>query len=228
MRRLCVIVAALLALGIVEWASMSQAQRPGSLDPTVFAIVNARVVTEPGHVLPKATVVIRDGRIENVGSAVRAPADALVIDGKGLTVYPGFIDALSNWGFDESLRRSEVGAPKTEDYASSALAATKADNRKGLTPEFLVSTALKADSTQADTWRKAGFTAHLIAPAGGFISGQSALVSLSDAPAREEVLRSPVALHLAFTTLTSPDYPRALMGIIAHCRQTLLDAGHYA
>src|SRR5205823_8040075 len=43
---------------------------------------------------------------------------------------------------------------------------------------------------------------------------------------REAVLRSPVALHTAFRD-SGPDYPRVLMGFIAHCRQTLLDAGHY-
>jgi imidazolonepropionase-like amidohydrolase len=202
------------------------AQRTGVLQPTVFAIRDARVVPEAGKVLPKATVVIRDGLIEAVGPDVKVPADALVVEGKGLTVYPGFLDTLSNWGFDPALRRSEGGAPAPEDYASEALAATKADNRKGLTPEFLVSTALKAEEEQADAWRKLGFSAHLIAPPGGFFTGQSALVSLSNAPPREAVLRSPIAQHAAFQT-TGPDYPRSLMGFIAHCRQTLLDAGHY-
>jgi hypothetical protein len=66
----------------------------------------------------------------------------------------------------------------------------------------------------------------LIAPDGGLFTGQSALVSLSSAPPREAVLRSRVALHVAFRD-SGPDYPRVLMGFIAHGRQTLLDAGHY-
>ena len=196
------------------------------LRPRVFAIRDARVVTEPGKVLPKATVVIRDGLIEAVGPDVAAPADALVIDGKGLTVYPGFIDTTSNWGFDPALRRSKIGAPAVEDFAAEALAATKPDNRKGMTPEFVVSTALKNDE-QADAWRRAGFTAHLIAPDGGFFTGQSALVSLSGLPPREALLRSPVGMHLSFRSVAGNDYPRVLMGNVAHARQTLLDAGHY-
>jgi dihydroorotase-like cyclic amidohydrolase len=51
-------------------------------------------------------------------------ADALVIDGKGLTVYAGFIDAMSSWGFDAAQRRSAIGMPANEDFASEALAAT--------------------------------------------------------------------------------------------------------
>ncbi len=197
------------------------------LRPTVFAIRDARVVTEPGKVLPRATVVIRDGLIEAVGPDAEVPADALITEGKGLTVYAGFLDALSNWGFDTALRRSEVGEPAEEDLASSALAATKPDNRKGVTPEFQVSTALKADEEKADAWRKVGFTAHLVAPEGGMIVGQSALVSLNAAPPREAVIHSPIALHAALRTTAGADYPRVLMGVVAHVRQTLLDAGYY-
>ncbi|MBY0525811.1 MAG: amidohydrolase family protein [Gemmataceae bacterium] len=194
--------------------------------PTVFAIRDARVVTEPGKILPKATVVIRDGVIEAVGADAKAPADAIVIDGTNLTVYAGFVDALSHWGYDTTLRRSEGGPPEPVDIASEALAATRPDNRKGLTPEFVVATALKADSDQTDSWRRQGVTAHLIAPDGGIFVGQSALVSLSGAPPRDAMLKSPVAQHAAFRA-TGAEYPRALMGIVAHSRQALLDAGLY-
>src|SRR5437763_3084240 len=170
-----------------------EAQRTGDLKPRVFAIRNARVVTEPGKVLPEATIVIRDGLIDAVGADVKVPPEALVIDGKGLTVYAGFIDAMSNWGFDPALRRSEAGAPAAEDFAAEALAATKPDNRKGMTPEFQVATALQTvTEQQVDPWRRLGFTAHLVAPEGGFFVGQSALVSLSDAPPREAIIRAPV------------------------------------
>jgi imidazolonepropionase-like amidohydrolase len=204
----------------------SPAQRAGTLKPAVFAVRDARVLVGTGTVLPKATIVIRDGLIEAVGPDVKPPADALVTDGTGLTVYPGFIDALSNWGFDPALRRSETGAPEPTDLAGESLVGTPPDHRKGLTPEFQVSTALRGEE-QADEWRKVGFTAHLVAPDGGFIVGQSALVSLSNAAPRETILRAPVAQHVAFRTGSGNDYPRALMGVIAHCRQTLLDARYY-
>jgi imidazolonepropionase-like amidohydrolase len=221
------LVAALLFPLAAVGLALPEADRPGALKPTVFALRDARVVTESGNVLPKATVIIRDGLIEAVGEDVKVPADALVMDGKGLTVYPGFLDAMSNWGFDPALRRSEGGPPAVEDLAGEALATTKPDNRKGLTPEFHVQAALKADDEQADNWRRVGFTAHLVAPEGGTVVGQSALVSLSGATPREAVFRAPVAQHVAFRGVAGNDYPRALMGIIAHCRQTFLDAGHY-
>src|SRR5690349_19767386 len=63
-----------------------------------IAIRNAKIVTVSGPVIAKGTVVVRNGLIEAVGDNVQTPPDAMVIDGEGLTVYPGLIDALSTWG----------------------------------------------------------------------------------------------------------------------------------
>ena len=62
------------------------------------AIHNAKIVTVSGSVIDKGTVVVRNGLIEAVGANVAVPADAMLVEGEGLTVYPGLIDALSTWG----------------------------------------------------------------------------------------------------------------------------------
>src|ERR1017187_1939809 len=62
------------------------------------AIHNAKIVTVSGSVINKGTVVVRNGLIEAVGENVAVPADAMLVEGEGLTVYPGLIDALSTWG----------------------------------------------------------------------------------------------------------------------------------
>ncbi|MFO0826258.1 MAG: hypothetical protein U0792_24585 [Gemmataceae bacterium] len=59
------------------------AQNAADLRPTAYAIRDARVVVEPGTVLPKATIVIRDGVIVAVGEDVAVPPDAAVTEGKG-------------------------------------------------------------------------------------------------------------------------------------------------
>src|SRR5260221_9327523 len=64
-----------------------------AVTPRVHAIVGARIVTEPGHVIPRGTIVIRDGVITAVGASVPVPADARVWKADSLTVYPGLIDA---------------------------------------------------------------------------------------------------------------------------------------
>jgi len=69
-----------------------------SISAQTYAITNARVVTVSGGTIENGTVVVRNGLIESVGANLKAPADAEVIDGTGMTVYPGFIDALTSLG----------------------------------------------------------------------------------------------------------------------------------
>ncbi|MCX6629338.1 MAG: hypothetical protein NTW28_17105 [Candidatus Solibacter sp.] len=61
-------------------------------------IHNARVVTVSGSVINKGTVVVRNGLIEVVGENVAIPSDAVRVEGEGLSVYPGLIDALITLG----------------------------------------------------------------------------------------------------------------------------------
>jgi imidazolonepropionase-like amidohydrolase len=201
------------------------AQNPAEFRPACYAIKDARVVVESGNVLPKATIIIRDGLIADIGPGVAIPVDAAVTDGKGLTVYPGFVDAASQRCYDPALRRSQTGAPAVEDIAADPLVATKPDHRKGLTPEFAAQTALKLDEEAVNPWRRIGFTTQLVVPDGGYFSGSSALISLSGAVPRDATLRTPVAQHARLGRVSGDGYPIALMGVHAHARQTLLDAG---
>jgi imidazolonepropionase-like amidohydrolase len=200
---------------------------PRGLRPKAFALLNAKVMITPGETIEKANIIVRDGVIENVGPDVPVPPDAIKIDVTGKTVCAGFVDALGSWGFDAAVRRSTAGPPSAEDLASEPLVATKPDNRKGVTPEFAVSSALKTDEETADTWRRAGITAHVVAPEGGIVVGQSSVVSLSAGPPRESVLLPTFALHIAFRSPPGNDYPRVLLGVFAHARQLFLDGQHY-
>ena len=202
------------------------AQTPG-LVPRAYVLRGCAVVPRPGQLVPDMTIVVRDGKIEAIGKDVAVPPGAVEIACKGLYAYAGFMDAASFWGVDLALRRSEGGAPEPVDLAAEALAATKPDNCKGVTPEFEVATALTSDEERAEAWRRQGICLRLAAPEGGIFAGQSALVAMSGAVPRRAVLRSPAALHVSFR-VAGPGYPATLMGMVAHFRQTLLDAQHYA
>ncbi len=69
--------------------------------PASIAIRGAKIVTVSGPVIARGTVVLHNGLIEAVGENVQPPAGAEIIDGSGLTVYPGLIDALSTWGIPQ-------------------------------------------------------------------------------------------------------------------------------
>src|SRR5438552_14862635 len=94
---------ALIALAaMVGWVAHYGSAAPPSTSPViglaqntpaVYALTNVRIVPEPGRVIEKGTIVVRDGVIEAAGAEVKAPADARVIDLAGKTAYPGLIDA---------------------------------------------------------------------------------------------------------------------------------------
>ena len=187
------------------------------------------------------------------------PFDAEVIDGKGLTVYPGFIDLFTTVGQRAGVERSATGRGRPVDLAESPLAATPADNRRGLTPEFEAAGALELTDALAEPRRRLGFTSFVSAPGGAIATGQSALVSLSGLPRREAIVKAPIALHVHLAQPTEPStaaspgrpdtpnlppglgrrrlgadqgasenpYPRALMGVVAHLRQAMLDADYH-
>ena len=90
------------------------------------------------------------------------------------------------------------------DLAESPLAATPADNRRGLTPEFEAAGAIELTDALAESHRRLGFTSILSVPGGAIATGQSALVTLSGLPRRESIVKAPVALHIHLAQPSEP------------------------
>jgi len=144
----------------------AQVQRNVGFESRTFAIVKARLVISPDEELESGTLVIRDGLIVAVGREVPIPPDAEQIDGTGLILYPGFIDAASSALIDPN-RVPAPAAGRPIDFARFALAATPPDNRKSLTPDLLAHEALKSDAALLENRRKVGFTSVHVVLRGG-------------------------------------------------------------
>src|SRR5262245_13210868 len=87
------------AMAVVVCGVMLAPMRADSPRDVAYAIRGARIHTVSGAAIDNGVVVIRDGIIENVGAGVAVPADAIVIDGTGMHVYPGFIDMANEAAF---------------------------------------------------------------------------------------------------------------------------------
>src|SRR5438552_16827989 len=98
----------------------------GAINAQSYAITNARIVTVSGASIDKGTIVIRNGLIDAVGANVMPPADAQVFDATGLTVYPGFIDALTNLGLGAAAAAPAGGGRRGGGGGGQAAAATAA------------------------------------------------------------------------------------------------------
>ncbi len=88
------VVAVSLPAALSNVTADDQSSLGAGLYPAAYAITGAKVVAAPGKIYEPGTIVVRRGVIEAVGLAkdVAVPYDAETIDGKGLVVYPGFID----------------------------------------------------------------------------------------------------------------------------------------
>lgn len=198
---------------------------------TPIAITNVKIVNSGGTIIESGTIVIEEGRIVQVGATVDLPLHAEIFDAKGLIAYPGFIDAHSHLGIAEE-KRKEVDRVKTEDVnpdqRQGPLAATRFANRRGIRPQIRASEIYTANDKQLKSHQKLGFTAALIAPRDGLLSGSSDLFDLSGDPIRQSIILSNVAQHGSYTAGEEGRYPRSLLGIFAQFRQFFLDAARHA
>jgi imidazolonepropionase-like amidohydrolase len=199
--------------------------------PAVYAIRDARIVTVSGATISKGTVVFRNGLITAVGENTPIPADARVINGSGLTVYPGLIDAHTDLALAGGGQPAQGGQqrPGGGPPAQQQAAAQQQQQPSRTQPEFVAARRLETGGTRIDGARSAGVTTALVIPRTGIFIGQSALVNLGGESAQKLVVKSPVALHIAFAGGGGfgGGFPGSLMGIIAHIRQTFLDAQNY-
>ena len=206
--------------------------KPGTLraeEPPYFAIRDARIVTVSGPVIEKGTVVIAKGLIVAVGADATIPPEAWVIDGKGLTVYPGLIDALTDLG----LTAGAPAAPAVPGAAPSPPARPQQishgpEDRPATTPWVNPADELKPDDKRLETWRNAGFTSALTAPKAGIFPGQGAVINLAGERPGEMVVKSPATLDLTFQPMSGfANFPDSLMGVLAYIQQVFLDTNRY-
>jgi imidazolonepropionase-like amidohydrolase len=209
--------------------------------PNAFAITNARIVTGTGGgpAIDRGTIVVRNGVIAAVGANVQAPADARVIDGTGLTVYPGVIDANSSLGLATGGGAAVVadagrggrgggGRGAAPAQQGAPVGAPNSLHPVGLQPELSVVDLLHADDEALAGPQSAGITAALTVPSTGIFRGESAVILLAGSSAQAMLIKAPVAEHIGFTPSRGGGYPNSLMGVFSALRQTLLDAQHYA
>jgi imidazolonepropionase-like amidohydrolase len=211
--------------GIVVFAalclSMSGAGRVAAQggEPRSFAIRGAKVVPVSGAPLENATVLVSRGVITAVGTNVTIPADAWVIEGKGLTVYPGLVDAFTDVGVAAAPASGAGGEGNAKPPISKG-----PEDRPATTPWRSAADEINLGDARIESWRSAGFTTTVSAPKSGMFPGQAAVLNLAGERAGNLVVKAPVAVPVS---LQAPggfrSYPGSLMGAIAYVRQVWLD-----
>jgi imidazolonepropionase-like amidohydrolase len=183
-KRLSLNILAIFGAATLLSVGMCKAQS----SPGDIAITHAKIFTLAGPPIEDGTVMIHDGKIAAVGSNVPIPAGAQIIDAKGLQVYPGLFDPVTQMGL------SEIGA----------VSATVDTTETGMfNPDVTAATAVLPSSAHIPVTRASGITEVIAAPAsGGFdsrnvtnlIGGQASAIHLAGWTAEEMLINKRAAM----------------------------------
>lgn len=191
---------------------LGQIEPPDGLrthSPRVWALQGGKVYIEPEIIKENATIIIRDGLIKKVGTDIKIPKDATILDMNGKTIYPGFIDS---W--------VEIPAKSGDTPDHDAHWNSQVHIRRDLSRLY------QPDEKKLESLHKLGFTAAHIVPDSGIFQGQTALVQLDK---KGTILQPGVAQDIAYEVhgWGKGTYPNALLGVVALLRQTIIDANWY-
>ena len=101
---------------LLNLPSLANAATPPD-SPSVIVIQNATILTVSHGTIDHGSILIKDGKIAEVGSNVKAPAGAQVIDGTGLYVTPGIIDCHSHIAVDGSVNEGSISVSSIANTA---------------------------------------------------------------------------------------------------------------
>ena len=168
-----------------------------------YALRNATIVVDPETTLTNATLLIRSGRIEKVGTNVSVPVGYTELDLSGKFIYPGFIDIYTSYGLPK-LKRSEGRSPfgrNPEQIQSKTKGAYNAN--QAIKSEYNAAEEFSIDGKSAESWRKQGFGAVLTFRSDGIARGSSAFVTLGEETDNNEPVKEKAAAQYSFNRGTS-------------------------
>jgi hypothetical protein len=190
------------------------------------AFTNAKLFVTPSQLIENATLLIKDGKVVSAGTSVNIPANAVVFDVSGKSIYPSFIDVYSNFGVKKPERKG--GGGRSPQYNPSREGFYWNDH---VMPEQNAIDHFKYDNKAASTLRKAGFGTVNTHMQDGIMRGTGSLIALSDEggdATRVIDANSAQYLSLSKSVRSRQSYPGSIMGSMALIRQVYLDADWYA
>jgi Amidohydrolase family len=207
-----------LTVGLLFAATPRRLAAQGG-EPQSFAIRGATVVPVTGPRIENATVIVARGVITAVGKDVSFPQETWVIDGKGLTIYPGLFDSFTDIGLVSTATPASAEGARTSQAISRG-----PEDRPGATPWRDAAGEASLSDKRIETWRSAGFTTVVSADKGGVFPGQGAVLDLAGERNGDLVVKSPVAIPVSLTPVGNfTSFPGSLMGTIGYVRQVWLD-----
>jgi len=212
----------------------SMAQRTysvnGVADPRTgaYAFTHATLHRDGKTVLADATLLIRDGKVEALGTGIALPPDAVVVDCKGKHIYPSFIDIYADYGMPATSQRPGAAGFDFRNIQLNSSQKGAYGWNQAIRPEVDASRLFTADEAKAKAMRDIGFGTVLTHQKDGIARGTGTVVTLGARKENLEMLKARASAHYAFNKGSSmQSYPGSMMGSISLLRQSYLDAAWY-
>jgi len=190
-----------------------------------YAFINAKIYKDAKNFINSATLLIKQGKIEAVGINLPIPKEAIIIDCKGKSIYPSFIDIYSDYGMNQV--QTSVSTYRSPSQMLSNTKGPYAWNQ-ALKSEVLPVKNFNVNDARAKEYRKLGFGAVLTHQMDGISRGLGLLTTLAKEKENMVILKEKASAHFSLDKGSSTqDYPNSLMGSIALLRQHFLDAQWY-
>lgn len=184
-------------------------------------IKNAYIKTMEGADLARGDILVQDGKIVEVGEHVNAPSEATVIDGEGMFITPGLVDAHSHAGLRED--GNKVEGEDVNEIPNSPIC-----------PQVRAIDAVNVMDRALTEAYENGITSIVISTGSlNVVGGQAAAIKTCGTCVDNMIIKHPVAVKIALGENTKGAYgalnktPRSRLGIASLLRETLYKAKHY-
>jgi len=187
-----------------------------------LAIKGGTVLTMAGQAIPNGIVLIRGKKIEAVGTDVKIPSDAVIVDATGKFVMPGIIDAMTYFGVRPFDLNDETDAVTPQNRIIQAFYpfGEFMKGKGGVEPNREILSG--------------GITTVYIAPGDRqVIGGQGAVVKTSGKNLDSMILREPATIDMTIGDPPKQAFgwkgksPATRMSIVSMMRKTFIEAQEY-
>jgi imidazolonepropionase-like amidohydrolase len=109
-------LAAVILAVLFAFASVVVATPVPDASPVIL-IQNATILTVSHGTIERGSILIRDGKIAEVGRSIKTPKDAIVVDAAGQFVMPGIIDCHSHIAIEGSVNEGSISVSSIANIA---------------------------------------------------------------------------------------------------------------
>jgi hypothetical protein len=201
----------------LAWPGRLLAQHTEVPPPAAYALQGVTVVHADGRRSEGVTIVVRGHFIEALAAGAAVPADAKILAGDSLLVYPGLIDAQGNAKYE---------FPKIDIDRAQVASWDPPRAAQGFMPHRRVVDFLQATGADLKDQRKKGVVAAAVYPVDGLMPGRGSLIFFRQSATTPAALVQTPVLGPVLTLRGGMGYPSTLFGVLAFYRQTFEDAGH--